>query len=102
MSTRRTQRPAGTMPAADIDALYGLEPVFEPGERGGGDGEAPGTQFERICCPFCGEQFETQVDLSAGSSSYIEDCQVCCQPIEMQLEVEDDGTLKSLSARRGD
>ena len=30
-----------------------------------------------IHCPYCGEGFETTVDLSAGSQSYIEDCAVC-------------------------
>ncbi len=32
-------------------------------------------------CAGCGEWNETTVDESAGTSqSYIEDCQVCCQP----------------------
>jgi hypothetical protein len=46
-----------------------------------------------ITCPFCGERFEALVDRSAGSQSYIEDCPVCCQPIEMSLDVhgDDDG-----------
>jgi hypothetical protein len=101
MRSRQPHRPATPDPAGeDIDARYGLEPVFEPGmdvEPG-----AEGTQFERIECPYCGEPFETRVDLSAGSASYVEDCQVCCQPIEMQLEVGDGGRLVSLTARRGD
>jgi hypothetical protein len=89
-------------PAADIDALYGLEPVFEPDQSGAAGANASATQFVSVACPYCGEAFETLVDASAGSASYIEDCQVCCQPIEMSLEVAESGDFTSLSARRGD
>jgi hypothetical protein len=41
-------------------------------------------------CPYCGESFETTADVSAGSQDYIEDCAVCCRPIEVHVEVEDD------------
>jgi Cysteine-rich CPXCG len=103
MSSRRPGKPRVEDRAGlDIDALYGLEPVFEPGAAGGTEAQAYGTQFVSIQCPFCGERFETQLDLSAGSASYIEDCQVCCQPIEMSLEVDSTGALAHLSARRGD
>lgn len=46
-----------------------------------------------IHCPYCGESFETTADLSAGSQRYIEDCAVCCRPIEITLQVGDDGEL---------
>lgn len=42
-------------------------------------------------CPWCGERFDTLVDSSAGSADYIEDCPVCCRPIEMHLAVDADG-----------
>lgn len=38
-----------------------------------------------VCCPYCGENLDISIDTSAGEQSYIEDCQVCCQPIEMRL-----------------
>ncbi|HYN76643.1 MAG TPA: CPXCG motif-containing cysteine-rich protein [Lamprocystis sp. (in: g-proteobacteria)] len=55
-------------------------------------------------CPYCGEDFETLVDGSAGSQSYIEDCPVCCRPIEFQAEAEADGAgdLINLTTRRDD
>jgi len=53
-------------------------------------------------CPYCGEAFETPVDCSAGSQSYIEDCEVCCRPIEFRLEVAADGSLLCLDVRRDD
>ncbi len=89
-------------PLNDIDALYGLEPVFEPDQsEEAGIGE-PGTQLVSVSCPYCGEPFDTLVDVSAGSASYIEDCQVCCQPIEMSLTVDNSGEFAGLLARRGD
>ena len=50
-----------------------------------------------IHCPYCGESYETTVDLSAGSQRYIEDCAVCCRPIEIALRVDDAGELLGIS-----
>jgi hypothetical protein len=79
-----------------VDELYGLEPVYEPSE---GDGSSP-TQFVAVTCPYCGESFDTQVDLSAGAFSYIEDCQVCCQPMELAGATDDTGALIGVTASR--
>jgi len=38
------------------------------------------------------------LDLSAGSQSYIEDCEVCCNPIEIRYQVEDERVV-SFEAR---
>jgi hypothetical protein len=51
-----------------------------------------------IHCPYCGEAFETQVDTSAGTQRYVEDCAVCCRPIEIAIEVGDDGGLLHVDA----
>ena len=84
-----------------IDAQYGLEPVIDPGVLADG-GAAGGMQFHLVECPYCGESFETPVDTSAGSARYVEDCQICCQPIEFSLEVDHAGVLQSLSTLRSD
>ena len=52
-----------------------------------------------IDCPFCGETFETTVDCSAGDQEYIEDCQVCCQPIVLSV-VTNGQELVRVDARR--
>jgi hypothetical protein len=83
----------------DIDRLYGLEPVFEPGgERGGVQAQ----EFVAIQCPYCGERLETCVDVTAGERTYIEDCQVCCRPIELGVELVEGGALKGLRVQRLD
>ncbi len=46
-----------------------------------------------IACPYCGESFMTSADCSAGSQRYIEDCAVCCQPIEIFLAISEEGEL---------
>lgn len=96
---------AGTEPAATdaaaIDARYGLEPVFEPGAIGISDSERGGSCFRDVQCPYCGEVFETLVDLSAGSADYIEDCQVCCRPIQFHLEVDHEGRLIRFTVAQG-
>jgi len=82
--------------------MYGLEPVIEPGDDPPTAGPAAGLQWRTVQCPYCGEPFETAIDASAGSTSYIEDCQVCCQPIEFRLEVADEGGAVRLQVGRGD
>lgn len=39
-------------------------------------------------CPYCGETIDTCVDTSAGSQQCIEDCSVCCRPIELTITVD--------------
>jgi hypothetical protein len=85
----------------DIDVLYGLEPVIEPGQAEA-EGSPGGTEFHVVSCPYCGEPFETLIDLSSGSSTYVEDCQVCCQPIEFSVTVDHAGALVSLETERND
>ena len=82
---------------SEIDLLYGLEPVIEAGDGGGGL-----EPFADVACPYCGETLTVRLDLSAGSQSYVEDCQVCCQPIELGVSVDDQGQLADLRAARLD
>jgi hypothetical protein len=95
--------PEKPMSDAEIDELYGLEPVI--GQSSGNPSSTDSSlaaEFVTVNCPYCGEAFDSQADASAGSCIYVEDCQICCQPIEMELRVDDDGNLSELIARRGD
>lgn len=91
-----TRRVASLEPQS-IDRLYGLEPVYEPGE--GLPGLLP-DEFVAIQCPWCGERLETHVDLTEGEASYIEDCQVCCRPMQLALELEENGALRAVQVQR--
>ena len=45
-------------------------------------------ESEMYHCPYCGEPAEALLDLSGGDQSYIEDCPVCCRPIEFELRTD--------------
>jgi hypothetical protein len=88
---------------AEIDELYGLEPVIgEASDGAQATDRSLAAEFVSVACPYCGETFATQADASGGACIYVEDCQVCCQPIEMELTVDEDGSFLGLAARRGD
>ena len=47
-----------------------------------------GTLTERtVTCPHCWEQHRLFIDTSAGSASYVEDCEVCCHPMDITLTI---------------
>ncbi len=54
-------------------------------------------EFVVIHCPYCGEGFETSIDVSSGAQAYVEDCAVCCRPIEVRVRVDDEGNLADVS-----
>jgi hypothetical protein len=83
---------------ASIDQLYGLEPVWEPAQGG----RVTPEEFVAVRCPYCGERLETRVDLTADEPAYVEDCAVCCCPIEFQIEREEGGALRALRVSRLD
>lgn len=85
---------------AMIDELYGLEPVFEPGDNAAATSELG--VFVELQCPWCGEPYGSMLDLTDASRSYIEDCQVCCRSIEVRLEVSERGELEQISTSRVD
>lgn len=55
----------------------------------------------QLYCPYCGEPIDIWIDLSGGSQSYIEDCQVCCRPIQLVISVDSDGAVE-IQALSGD
>ena len=48
-------------------------------------------EVQDVACPYCGETIALPLDASAGPQHCIEDCHVCCRPIEVRLEVNADG-----------
>ena len=40
-------------------------------------------------CPYCGENVSMLIDLNLNNQKYIEDCEVCCRPIELSFSVSD-------------
>ena len=44
----------------------------------------------KIYCPYCGESISIVVDPSVEEQQYIEDCSVCCRPVELEVLVTGD------------
>jgi hypothetical protein len=101
---RAMSSPEKPLSESEIDALYGLEPALDRAidEDSSAMDKSATARFVVVDCPYCGEPFETTADASAGMCSYVEDCQICCQPIEMELRVDEEGRFSELVTRRGD
>jgi Cysteine-rich CPXCG len=95
----RLRRRITRLDGQSIDELYGLEPVWEPGT---GPAAVLAEEFVDVRCPYCGERLQTRVDLTADEPSYVEDCEVCCRPIEFHIERDAGGALLALQVRRLD
>ncbi len=44
-------------------------------------------------CPYCGENISLLIDCSIENQEYVEDCQVCCRPILINVEINYDGNI---------
>lgn len=51
----------------------------------------PGLAEKIVSCPYCGEAISILVDDSLPQQNYVEDCQVCCRPIVLDVTVDEDG-----------
>lgn len=38
-------------------------------------------------CPYCWEQISMLIDLSQSAQTYIEDCEICCNPIQVSVTI---------------
>ena len=47
-----------------------------------------------IGCPYCGETIKILIDSSDMEQQYIEDCQVCCKPINLLVSESVNGELE--------
>jgi len=48
--------------------------------------------FEQaLVCPYCGEPVTVIVDGSVERQEYVEDCEVCCKPMIITVEIGADG-----------
>lgn len=49
-------------------------------------------------CPYCGEEISMLLDISVIRQEYIEDCEVCCNPIQITF-CFNEGTLVDFEAK---
>jgi hypothetical protein len=44
-----------------------------------------GLETVAVGCPYCGEPIELLVDAADAEQQYVEDCEVCCNPMEVRV-----------------
>ena len=44
-------------------------------------------------CPYCWQTISMVLDVSVPEQTYVEDCEVCCQPIEVSYTAEDEAVI---------
>ena len=49
-------------------------------------------------CPYCWQEISMVLDVSEPHQTYVEDCEVCCKPIEVEYSLQDE-TLSEFEAR---
>jgi len=42
-----------------------------------------------VQCPYCWESFTLLIDGSVDQQEYVEDCEVCCRPIDFVVEIDE-------------
>ncbi|MEZ5449493.1 MAG: CPXCG motif-containing cysteine-rich protein [Thiolinea sp.] len=58
--------------------------------------------YQDVTCPYCYSSMTTAIDISSGTSQdYYEDCQVCCAPMELRVQLSDDGQIEMLEIMPG-
>ncbi len=50
-----------------------------------------GLEAKTIQCPYCWQMIEITADCSVNSQEYVEDCEVCCKPILLEIDICDNG-----------
>ena len=49
-------------------------------------------------CPHCWQKITILLDVSVPRQTFIEDCEVCCNPLEISYEMED-GSVQLFEVR---
>ncbi len=51
-------------------------------------------------CPFCAERIGILIDCSVEHQQYTEDCQVCCSPMLISIEIDPEGHISRVDAQQ--
>jgi hypothetical protein len=47
-----------------------------------------------VQCPYCWEDITLLIDASVEMQEYVEDCEICCRPIDFIVEVDEQGLVR--------
>lgn len=64
------------------------------------------SDLEKDCeynCPYCMALISLRIDATGGSrQSLVVDCEVCCRPIAIEIDIEEDGYVNLIAKREGE
>ena len=54
-------------------------------------------------CPYCSSVVSIRIDKTAGPrQAFVTDCEVCCRPIQIEVEIDRDGRVDLVAKREGE
>ena len=59
--------------------------------------------IQDLNCPYCAVVNSIRIDQTAGNRQFfVTDCEVCCRPIEVELDIDSDGYVNLVAKREGE
>lgn len=52
-----------------------------------------------VQCPYCGETTEIDIEPLEEAQSLIQDCEVCCRPIQYEVTMNADDEIEVVASR---
>ena len=54
-------------------------------------------------CPYCAAVISIRIDETAGRRQFfVTDCEVCCRPIEIEVDIDSEGYVNFIAKREGE
>ncbi len=76
----------------DDNELDDLDHDEVEGEEDGRDDDEAADTEAMVMCPYCWASVEITLDPGSGNAQeYVEDCEVCCQPWQLNVHYDEDG-----------
>ena len=48
-------------------------------------------ETKHVYCPYCGEEIEVDIEQLDEVQTFVEDCSVCCHPIQIEATPSNEG-----------
>ena len=59
--------------------------------------------IQEFNCPYCAAVASIAIEETAGRrQNFITDCEVCCRPIEIEVDIDSDGYINFIAKREGE
>jgi hypothetical protein len=56
-------------------------------------------ETHNVQCPYCGESIEVDIEPLEEAQSFIDDCSVCCHPIQYEVSLNSDDEIEVIASR---